>query len=221
MTREYRTEIAKRICYEFRIPVALALVWVAIRYLFPETKALALVSDFFVALFFVGWFTGNYFRVDRQHAVQKSLTSILGAASRIETNMAGALQQAQQQAKADPTLEPVVKSLTALSTDVNAQVEDIRTASTTVASFLTEAQPMQFVGTDALGKPLSKRFYVSLPGSNPLDVSAHGPVNPGGTSDHLRAPFSSIRKSEHAGTSDDLIKKTAESEAFSSINKSG
>jgi hypothetical protein len=86
VTRDEFKQVAGRMWYEYRIPFAVGLAWVAIRYLFPETKTLSYLSDFFLAFFFLSWFTGNFFRVDRQQQVQHFLTDIAQATNRIETS---------------------------------------------------------------------------------------------------------------------------------------
>lgn len=90
--------------------------------------------------------------------------------------------------------------MTSLSTNVNAQIRDIRTANTTASSIISEVVPVTFAGADAAGRPVSKDLYVGLATSNVLNATS---------------PNTTI----HDVTSDELKKKTAE-EKFSSVKKS-
>jgi hypothetical protein len=87
---------------------------------------------------------------------------------------------------------------------VNTQIRDIRTANSTASSFISEALPVTFVGTDAAGRPFAKDLFVALATSNVPNAT----------------PNATIPDTIFAGTSDDLKKKTENQKPFSSIKLS-
>lgn len=80
------------------------MIWAIIRAAFPG-KNLQLVSDFFLAFFFVNFFVTSFYRISRHERLESSLTTINETANKTESTVAVFVQQFQNAAKANPALQ--------------------------------------------------------------------------------------------------------------------
>lgn len=88
------------------VPVAGAALYTAASIFFPAKQegwwksALDLVQTFFPAVFILAWFSGNYFRVDRQNEVKRLL---VGISKRLDRDSESSPAHATPDGKAPPT----------------------------------------------------------------------------------------------------------------------
>jgi signal transduction histidine kinase len=99
----------KEIARQYRVPLALAILWGGVRYLYPG-ESIKLISDFATAFFLASWMYGQYNRVDRQSDTTQRLEAIQQALSESSKADARATKYQQELAASLARLSEVAES---------------------------------------------------------------------------------------------------------------
>lgn len=130
-----------QILFELRFPLIAGLIWAIIRIFLPG-KQLQFISDFFLAFVFINFCVASYYRVARHERLEKSLADlgtnmsgvISDATNKTESRLALFVQQFQEATKMTPALRVFAPNITSLSSDLGAQIRQIRSANNAVST---------------------------------------------------------------------------------------
>ncbi len=134
-------QVGCQILLELRFPLIAGLIWAIIR-LFLPGKHLQFISDFFLAVVFINFCVASYYRIARHERLERSLADlgtnmsgvISDATTKTENRLALFVEQFQEATKMTPALRVFAPNITSLSSDLGAQIRQIRSANNAVSA---------------------------------------------------------------------------------------